>query len=40
MGLEESMKICYFAFDHVAGLQCKCNKIRLNQGGSCIDSPD
>ena len=40
MELEESTKVCDSVFDNIAGLQYKCNNVRLNQGGSYIDSPD
>ena len=38
--LEESMKGSEFAFDNVDSLCYKLHKIRLNRGGSYIDSPE
>ena len=39
-GLEESMKGSEFIFDSVDVLYYNLNKVSLNRGGSCIDSPE
>ena len=39
IGLKTTMKGSNFAFDYVDLLYCKCHKISLNRGESCIDSP-
>ena len=36
----ESIKGSEFVFDYIPLLYCKCHKINVNSGGSCIDSLD